>query len=94
MGTYRLELSEKARQDLKYIKKTGKKSDISKAENLLRELESHPRKGTGKPERLKYQDNGEIWSRRINQKDRLIYEIFEDRILILIYNFLGHYKDK
>jgi toxin YoeB len=38
-----------------------------------------PFKGIGKPELLE-QLGGDVWSRRINQADRLgYYEVFEDR---------------
>lgn len=38
--------------------------------------------GVGKPEKLKYELSG-LWSRRINHKDRLIYEIRDDTVFIL-----------
>jgi toxin YoeB len=38
---------------------------------------------------------GEVWSRRINQKDRLVYEIFEtSEHSVVVLQMLGHYKDK
>jgi toxin YoeB len=38
---------------------------------------------------------GEVWSRRINQKDRLVYEIFEtSEQSVVVLQMLGHYKDK
>ena len=49
-----------------------------------------PRTGTGKPERLKHL-GGEIWSRRITEKDRLVYEISADVINIIACRF--HYDD-
>lgn len=45
--------------------------------------------GLGKPERLKYIDG---WSRRINQTDRLIYKIQDNKLYI--FSCRGHYKDK
>lgn len=59
----------------------------------MKELVEHPREGTGKPEQLKYQER-EIWSRRINQKDRLVYEIIDDKIVVFILQAKGHYDDK
>jgi len=44
-------------------------------------------------EQLKYFD-GEIWSRAINKKDRLIYEIFEEDTAVVVIQALGHYNDK
>jgi len=41
-----------------------------------------PHSGIGKPEHLK--DLGSnVWSRRINEVDRLVYEAFSDRIEFL-----------
>jgi toxin YoeB len=52
----------------------------------------NPRFGSGKPEHLKGY-NGEVWSRRINQKDRLIYEIIEKpNNLVVVVSALGHYE--
>ena len=38
--------------------------------------------GIGKPEHLKH-FGGNVWSRRINEADRLVYEVFADRIEFL-----------
>ena len=45
------------------------------------------------PERLKHYE-GEVWSRRINKKDRLIYEIFDSEVVVFVVSALGHYNDK
>jgi len=66
---------------------------MSKAVKLLEELESHPRKGTGLPKPLRNKGDAEIWSRRLNQKDRIIYEIIDSKILVLVFSFIGHYDD-
>jgi toxin YoeB len=41
-----------------------------------------PFQGIGKPEHLK-QLRGNVWSRRINEADRLVYEVFDDRVEFL-----------
>lgn len=41
-----------------------------------------PHGGIGKPEHLKYL-GGAVWSRRVNDADRLVYEVFADRIEFL-----------
>jgi hypothetical protein len=46
--------------------------------------------GTGKPERLK-ELGGEVWSRRITEKDRLVYDIESDVITIVACRF--HHDD-
>ena len=47
--------------------------------------------GIGKPEELKHEYKG-CYSRRINKKDRLIYKIENNNLIILSCKF--HYKDK
>jgi len=49
-----------------------------------------PRAGTGKPERLKYFEK-EVYSRRVNHKDRMIYTIYEGLKEIDVTSFRGHY---
>lgn len=45
--------------------------------------------GTGEPEPLRYQ---ETWSRRIDQKNRLVYCVENDMLVVL--SCKGHYDDK
>ena len=51
-------------------------------------LRDDPRTGTGKPEPLKHNLSG-LWSRRISQKDRVIYKY--DKNSIYIFAIGGHY---
>lgn len=51
----------------------------------------NPAVGVGKPEPLKHNLSG-LWSRRISQKDRLVYR-FDDNA-IYIFAIGGHYDDK
>ncbi|MGD0243497.1 MAG: type II toxin-antitoxin system YoeB family toxin [Streptosporangiaceae bacterium] len=59
---------------------------------LIAEITRSPRTGTGtgtgtgKPERLKHL-GGEVWSRRITEKDRLVYDIQPDVITIIACRF-------
>jgi len=57
---------------------------------LLKELirTENPAIGLGKPEPLKHNLSG-LWSRRISQKDRLIYKF--DGTAIYIFAIGGHY---
>lgn len=41
-----------------------------------------PYQGIGKPEHLRHL-GGNVWSRRITEADRLVYEVFDDRIEFL-----------
>jgi len=91
MGIYFIEITEKAEADISKIKKSGDKATIKKLEKILLELIDHPMIGTGNPEQLRHNLSG-FWSRRINKKDRLIYEIIEEpNKLVVIISALGHY---
>ena len=58
---------------------------------ILKEmLRGDPSTGLGKPEQLKHNLTG-FWSKRISQKDRLIYK-FDDKS-IYIFAIGGHYTD-
>ncbi len=55
---------------------------------LLQDIERNGvSKGIGKPEKLRYRDG---WSRRIDEQNRLIYDI-EDETLVII-ACKGHYE--
>ncbi|GHE19592.1 Txe/YoeB family addiction module toxin [Halomonas urumqiensis] len=59
---------------------------------LLKEmLRADPAMGMGKPEQLKHSLSG-LWSRRISQKDRVIYK-FDDHY-VYIFAIGGHYDQK
>jgi len=66
---------------------------FAKAVKLVEELREHPKTGTGHPEPLKGQPEGR-WSRRITDKHRLIYRIFESEVIVLVLAAYGHYDDK
>ncbi len=63
---------------------------LAKIIRLIAETTRTPRTGIGKPERLKYL-GGEVWSRRVTEKDRLVYDIQPDLITIIACRF--HYDD-
>jgi len=59
---------------------------------ILKELQrGDPTQGLGKPEPLKHNLTG-FWSRRISQKDRLIYKF--DQKVIYIFAIGGHYDNE
>jgi toxin YoeB len=64
-----------------------------KAQSLIEELKEHPKTGSGHPEQLKGEPQGR-WSRRITKKHRLVYEIFEKEVVVLVLTAYGHYEDK
>ncbi|WP_276348938.1 Txe/YoeB family addiction module toxin [Daejeonella sp. JGW-45] len=84
-----LDFSEQAKKDIEYHKKSGNKALLKKMLVLLNELTEHPFEGTGKPEALKHQLTG-MWSRRINQEHRIVYEVTGE--IIYVYSLKGHYQ--
>ena len=74
-----------------YEKMREKDKNLHKAlRRLLKEMlrSEDPSTGVGKPEPLKHNLSG-LWSKRISQKDRLIFR-FDDRY-IYIFAIGGHY---
>jgi toxin YoeB len=91
--SYIIELTEEAIEDIEKHKKSGDKKILIKIDKLLNELREHPLSGTGKPERLKYFELA-TWSRRISDKHRMVYRIEDDRVIVIVLAFWGHYDDK
>ena len=68
-------------EDYLYWQKNDKKM-LSKINELLKDISCHPFSGIGKPEALKYKYRG-LWSRRIDDEHRLIYQVTDDEIVVL-----------
>ena len=81
--------SSKAIEDIAWWKKSGNKKNQQKIAALISSIEVTPFTGIGSPEPLKYNLAG-LWSRRINQEHRLIYEVTKNTIII--HSLLGHYN--
>jgi len=81
--------TEKAKEDISFWKRSGNKQIMSKISVLVAAIEENPFEGIGKPEQLKYTLIG-TWSRRINQEHRIVYEVLDDKIIIL--SVRGHYS--
>ena len=92
MGKYLIEISETAKIDLLKHKKAGNKATLKKIDQLISEQREHPFSGSGKPEALKHNLSG-LWSRRINKKDRLIYEVQDEIVTVYVVSAMGHYED-
>jgi len=93
MGQFKLKIEELAQKHLKQHYRSGDKGSIKKIEKILLELSETPYAGIGNPELLKY-DLAGFWSRRINQKDRLIYKVEEDIVTVFVISAMGHYGNK
>jgi toxin YoeB len=93
MGNYRVIIKKTAEKDLAKHKKSGNLKSLVKISKIIKELQLHPYKGIGKPEQLKH-NLASYWSRRINKKDRLVYQVEESIVTVYIVSAMGHYEDK
>lgn len=93
MGQFKLKIEELAEKHIKQHYRSGDKGSIKKIEKILIELSQNPYTGIGNPEALKYELSG-FWSRKINQKDRMIYKVEEDIVTVFVISAMGHYNTK
>ncbi|HHV40430.1 MAG: Txe/YoeB family addiction module toxin [Bacteroidales bacterium] len=91
--SYSLVISERVRKDLELHKKSGDKRLVKKIYTLFTELAEHPTTGTGHPEPLRHMETN-IWSRRIDRKHRLVYQIKDMDLIVIAISAYGHYRDK
>ena len=93
MGKFRLKIEKLAELHLKKHIKSGNQAAIKKINIILEELQETPFQGVGKPEALKHELIG-FWSREINSKDRIIYKVDRDFVMVYVFSATGHYSDK
>ena len=74
-------LQDECLEDLRYWVETNRKVAV-RVVDLMEAALRDPYVGIGKPEHLRHL-GGSVWSRRINEADRLVYEVFADRIEFL-----------
>lgn len=86
----KITFAENAWEEYLYWQGQDKKT-LRKINSLLKTILRDPFDGDGKPEPLKGNRKGQ-WSRKINEKDRLVYEINAGHIIVI--QCKGHYDDK
>ena len=89
---YRIVFSAKAD---KIIAKWGK-SDPAKKKKLDKVLDAiaeDPRHGIGKPEPM-VGGMDITYSRHITDHDRIVYDVYDEEIVVLVVQVEGHYNDK
>ena len=96
--TYNIFVSPIAENDIIRHKKDGQVKIVKKIDQLFSDIENNPFKGIGKPEQLKWyklsRGSLEMWSRRIDKKHRLIYEVNRESGMVKLLSAYGHYNDK
>lgn len=90
--SYRVKYQRQAIEDAARLQKNEPQA-FKKLLKLEAELKEHPRTGTGHPEQL-HGDRSNQWSRHITKKHRLIYEIYDTEVVVLVLTAYGHYGDK
>ena len=85
----KLKWDEEAWNDYIYWQTQDKKT-LKKINNLIKDAQRTPYDGIGKPEPLKKHEG--YWSRRIYEKNRIVYKVDGDAIVIAACR--GHYDDK
>ncbi|MDR2806382.1 MAG: Txe/YoeB family addiction module toxin [Dysgonamonadaceae bacterium] len=89
---YKVRFSDEADRSIAKYKKSNPIA-YKKVIRLLKEITERPREGIGHPEPL-IKGNSVTYSRRISANDRIIYDIYDDLVVVLILSIEGHYKDK
>jgi toxin YoeB len=64
------------------------KEILKRINQLIKDIQRTPFQGIGNPEPLKYDLSG-FWSRRIDREHRLVYQVFDQEVLI--YSCKYHY---
>lgn len=91
---YEIIFSDEYLSDIKKHQKAGQKIILKKIATFLLELKENPTFGTGQIEPLKDYGERNIYSRRVDKKHRLIYEVFEEEKCVEILSAYGHYDDR
>ena len=88
--SYRIAFLPRARKDFDEWKRNDGKM-VERIKELLRDIAEHPYSGIGKPEPLKHNLKG-LWSRRINEEHRLVYQVADGMIYVYVLSMRFHYK--
>ncbi len=89
---YKIDYSKEAERVIRKWKKSNKPL-FEKLRKVLNSIVQTPREGIGHPEAMKG-GNGITYSRHITAHDRIIYNVFDDIIAVVIIEVEGHYDDK
>lgn len=88
---YRIKFTASATKDVRLLQR-DEPSAYKKLKKFIEEPKTHPTTGTGHPHRLTGDRAGQ-WSRSITKKHRLVYEVHDDEIIVLVLAAYGHYDD-
>lgn len=86
---FKIIYSKNAEEDLRFWAKSNKKT-FQKIVALIESIAASPCQGIGKPEPLRYEWSG-CYSRRIDNKNRIVYKVDDQGKTIYIYMMRHHY---
>lgn len=86
----RIDFTETGWRDYLYWQGEDKKT-LKRINQLIQDIERNGYEGIGKPEPLRGDLSG-WWSRRIDDKNRLVYRLRDDNVLVIV-QCCGHYDD-
>ena len=86
---YTLRLLPKAEEHIRFWQKNDKNT-LKRILSLFENMRETPYSGLGHPEPLRYELNGK-YSRRIDKKNRIVYEVDDDERIIYIHQLRFHY---
>ena len=89
---YIIDISDHADKIIRKWKKSNPQL-FKKYQRIYHELADHPRTGTGHPEPLRG-GNDITYSRRLSAHDRIIYDIHDEMVTVLVIDVEGNYDDK
>jgi toxin YoeB len=87
---YRIKYEKKALKQLRLLK--SQKHTLQKVSKIIQEISIDPYSPTHKFERLKHTFKG-FCSKRVDKKNRIIYRVEDETIIVLIISILGHYEE-
>ncbi len=65
---------------------------MSKLFEILKDIEQNPYSPAFKMEKLKHNLQAH-YPKRLDKKNRVIYQVFENKILVSVISILGHYNN-
>lgn len=81
--SWKVKISNQAREDLDYFRAYDK-STYETCHDLTNRLASEPYEGPGKPMPAA-ELGGDVWFRRVSLEHRMVYEVFQDLIIVASY---------
>jgi toxin YoeB len=86
----RVRSTKQADLDFKYWQGSGNSKVLARISKLIEACIADPAKGIGKPEQLRFHAV-QTYSRRIDRTHRLVYQVYENEIVIISARF--HYLE-